>query len=93
MNIRKTSVFYHVFTLTLSNIGLNLLGFLYRIFLSRMTGAEGMGVYQLMSMNSVPEYAAVNETVNMAKVFARGRERFVNGVLGGFKRGEKVAEE
>jgi len=43
-----------------------------------------MGVYQLMSMNSVPEYAAVNETVNMAKVFARGRERFVNGVLRGY---------
>jgi len=43
-----------------------------------------MGIYQLMSMNSVPEYAAVNETVNMAKVFARGRDRFINGVLRGY---------
>lgn len=43
-----------------------------------------MGIYQLMSMDSVPEYAAVNETVNMAKVLARGRERFINGVLRGY---------
>lgn len=43
-----------------------------------------MGIYQLRNMNSVPEYAAVNETVNMAKVFARGRDRFINGVLRGY---------
>ena len=43
-----------------------------------------MGIYQLMSMDSVPEYAAVNETVNMAKVFARGRDKFINGVLRGY---------
>ena len=43
-----------------------------------------MGVYQLRYMDSVPSYAAVNETVNMAKRLARGRERFVNGVLRGY---------
>lgn len=40
-----------------------------------------MGIYQLAKMNSVPEYAAVNETVNMAKRYAGGREGFINGVL------------
>lgn len=48
MKIHKNSLFYHIFALTLSNIGLMILGFIYRIFLSRMTGAEGMGVYQLV---------------------------------------------
>ena len=43
-----------------------------------------MGIHQLRNMNSVPEYAAVNETVNMAKVFARGRDKFINGVLRGY---------
>lgn len=45
-----------------------------------------MGVYQLSYMESVPEYAAVSETVNMAKKLARGRERFINGVLRGYIR-------
>ena len=43
-----------------------------------------MGIYQLRFMDSVPEYAAVNETVNMARKLARGREGFVNGVLRGY---------
>ena len=40
-----------------------------------------MGAYQLLFMGSVPEYAAVSESVDMAKVLIRGKERFVNGVL------------
>lgn len=40
-----------------------------------------MGLYQIGYMDSVPSYAAVNESVNMAKKFAKGREGFVNGVL------------
>ncbi|MDR0520119.1 MAG: 16S rRNA (cytosine(967)-C(5))-methyltransferase RsmB [Clostridiales Family XIII bacterium] len=40
-----------------------------------------MGIYQINSMNSVPEYAAVNESVSLARLFARGRDGFVNGVL------------
>ncbi len=43
-----------------------------------------MGLCQLIYMDSVPEYAAVNETVNMAKKLTRGREKFVNGVLRGY---------
>ncbi|WP_312354568.1 16S rRNA (cytosine(967)-C(5))-methyltransferase RsmB [Aminipila sp.] len=40
-----------------------------------------MGIYQLGYMDSVPEYAAVNESVLLAKKFCRGREGFINGVL------------
>jgi len=40
-----------------------------------------MGIYQLGYMNSVPEYAAVNESVNLAKKFCRGREGFINASL------------
>lgn len=40
-----------------------------------------MGLYQLSNMGSVPEYAAVNETVNLAKKFCKDRDGFINGVL------------
>lgn len=43
-----------------------------------------MGIYQLAKMDSVPEYAAVNESVVLAKKYAGGREGFVNGVLRGY---------
>lgn len=45
-----------------------------------------MGAYQLLFMGSVPKYAAVNETVALAKIFAKGRDRFINGVLRTFSR-------
>jgi len=40
-----------------------------------------MGMYQLGYMNSVPEYAAVNESVVLAKRYCRGKHGFINGVL------------
>jgi 16S rRNA (cytosine967-C5)-methyltransferase len=40
-----------------------------------------MGIYQILYMNSVPEYAAVNESVFLARTFAKGRDGFVNAVL------------
>lgn len=43
-----------------------------------------MGIYQIKFMNSVPEYAAVNETVSLARKVLRGREGFINGVLRGY---------
>lgn len=52
-----------------------------------------MGVYQLSFMNSVPEFAAVNETVNLAKKEARGRERFINGVLRSYIRNRNNLKE
>lgn len=43
-----------------------------------------MGLYQLIFMDSVPEYAAVNETVKLARKVAPGRDGFLNGVLRGY---------
>ena len=40
-----------------------------------------MGLNQLSSLDSVPDYAAVSETVELAKKYSRGREKFINGVL------------
>ena len=40
-----------------------------------------MGAYQLLYMGSVPSYAAISETVELAKKYARGKEGFINGVL------------
>ena len=40
-----------------------------------------MGIYQLGYMDSVPEYAAVNESVVLAKKYCRFKSGLVNGVL------------
>ena len=40
-----------------------------------------MGIYQLGYMNSVPEYAAVSESVDLAKKYCKGRAGLINGVL------------
>lgn len=40
-----------------------------------------MGIYQLGFMDSVPEYAAVNESVVLAKKYCRGKAGLINGVL------------
>ena len=45
-----------------------------------------MGAYQIEFMNSVPDYAAIDESVKIAKKVCRGLERFVNGVLRSFQR-------
>ena len=54
--ISRKSVFYSLFAIAASNTFLQLLGFIYRVFLSRITGAEGMGVYQLV----MPFYSVLN---------------------------------
>ena len=43
-----------------------------------------MGIYQLGYMNSVPEYAAVNESVLLARRYCRGKHGLINGVLRGY---------
>ncbi|NLY71782.1 MAG: 16S rRNA (cytosine(967)-C(5))-methyltransferase RsmB [Clostridiales bacterium] len=40
-----------------------------------------MGIYQIEFMDSVPEYAAVTESVKLAKRYSKGREGFINAVL------------
>lgn len=70
--ISRKSVFYSLFAIAVSNTFLQLLGFLYRVFLSRITGAEGMGVYQLV----MPFYSVLNSmtiaglTVAVARISA-----------------------
>lgn len=40
-----------------------------------------MSVYQILFMDSVPDYAAVNEAVDIAKKTSKGQAPFINGVL------------
>ena len=48
LRISRHAVVYTAGVLALSGLALQFLGFAYRIVLSRMLGAEGMGVYQLV---------------------------------------------
>lgn len=50
VKVNKSTFFYSAAVLALSNLGLQALGFFYRIFLSRLAGAEGLGVYRLVFM-------------------------------------------
>jgi len=51
-----------------------------------------MGLYQLINLGSVPDYAAVSETVELAKRYSKGREKFINGVLREYLRDKDRAE-
>ena len=48
MKLDRTSMLYGTLVLTLTSIVSQFLGFVYRIFLSRLIGAEVMGLYQLI---------------------------------------------
>ena len=48
VDMRKKSVLYSTLLLSASGLVLQLLGFLYRIVISRMAGAQGMALYQLI---------------------------------------------
>lgn len=51
-----------------------------------------LGLYQLMYMDKIPESAAVNESVKLAKRYGRrGADRFVNGVLRSFCRSREYS--
>lgn len=45
-----------------------------------------MGIYAIDELGSVPDHAAVNEAVELAKKLAKGSERFVNGMLRSYLR-------
>ncbi len=83
--ISRRSVFFSVSAIAASNVLLQTLGFLYRIFLSRMTGAEGIGVYSLI----MPFYSVITSisltgiTVAVSRISA---ERAVSGDIAGAKR-------
>jgi len=46
--LNKKSVFYSTLLLSISGLILQILSFLYRIVISRLTGPEGMAIYQLI---------------------------------------------
>lgn len=52
-----------------------------------------MGVYQILFMDSVPDYASCSETVELAKRYARGKEGFINGVLRSIERNRENLKE
>lgn len=45
-----------------------------------------MGAYQMDFVEKVPDYAAINESVNIARKVKRGLQGFVNGVLRNYSR-------
>ena len=45
-----------------------------------------MGIYAIESLDSVPDYAAIDLTVGLAKKVCKGQDKFVNGVLRSFTR-------
>ncbi|MEG2119401.1 MAG: polysaccharide biosynthesis C-terminal domain-containing protein [Pseudoflavonifractor sp.] len=55
MKLSRTSMLYGTLILTGTSIVSQLMGFLYRIFLSRLIGAEIMGLYQLI----MPVYSVI----------------------------------
>ena len=48
MKINKQSILYNAAILCASNLAIQVLAFVYRVFLSRLAGAEGVGVYSLV---------------------------------------------
>ena len=55
MKLNTRSALYGAAVLTASNILLQLLGFVYRVFISRRVGAEGMGLFSLV----MPAYSVI----------------------------------
>ncbi len=51
-----------------------------------------MGFYQLAFMSGVADYAAINETVGLARAFKKGSEGFINAVLRSFQRTQCILE-
>ena len=49
-----------------------------------------MGMYAIDFLDSVPDHAAVNEAVSLAKAVAKGSDRFVNGMLRSYLRQRSV---
>lgn len=66
LKLRSSGLLYNAAILCASNLGLQGLGFLYRIGLSRLAGAEGLGVYQLMYAVYAVMHAACLAGLTMA---------------------------
>lgn len=56
VRLKKDSVFYSTLLFAAEGVALQVMGFVYRIALSRLIGAEGMGVYGIV----MPFYSVIN---------------------------------
>ncbi|MBQ1715370.1 MAG: 16S rRNA (cytosine(967)-C(5))-methyltransferase RsmB [Firmicutes bacterium] len=52
-----------------------------------------MGACEILFMDGVPDYASINEAVDLAKRYAKGRAPFVNGVLRNLSRNRDSLKE
>lgn len=48
-----------------------------------------LGIYQLLFLNKIPGFAAVNETVNLTKKYCKKTTGFINGVLRNIQRNKE----
>ena len=87
MKLNRTSMLYGTLVLTATGIISQLMAFFYRVVLSRLIGAENMGLYQLL----MPVYACILSIVSVglsvsvsrlsAEHKALGNERAISQVL------------
>ncbi len=52
-----------------------------------------MGIYAIDRLDSVPDHAAVNEAVELARTVAKGSDRFINGMLRGYIRSRDGSDD
>lgn len=78
MKYRKGSMLHGAALLTVTGAISQLVGFVYRILLSRMIGAENMGLYQLI----LPVYAVVMSIISVGLTSAVSRLSAEYGALG-----------
>jgi len=84
--MKKKGIVYGAMVLTVAGVITRILGFVYRIYLSNMIGAEGMGLYQLI----MPVYslgwsiACSGFTTTVSKLTAQERAKGEYGNMGRF---------
>ena len=90
MSLRRRSLSHQMISLACSNLFLHLLGFAYRIALSRVAGSEGMGVYTLvMQVYSILHAVCLSGMcIAVSSLSSRFYER---GDLAGIRRLTRIA--
>ncbi len=86
MKLSRTSMLYGTLLLTATGLFSQLLGFIYRIFLSRLIGAEVMGLYQLI----MPVYSVLLSVTAIGLTAAVSSLTSEYHALGNIKAAEQV---
>lgn len=89
--ISRRSVFFSLFAISASNVILQLMGFIYRVFLSRLIGAEGVGVYSLI-MPFYSSITAITLTGLLVAVARISAERSSRGDFSGARKSVSRAQ-